>query len=159
VKSLVPNLNETVMKHETFVNLDAPNDWISCIKWCAYFVKPSMNGWIIIESNITSYQCSETIVWNMKPLWNLDAPNGSISRTKECAYFVKPSINEWIIIENNITLYQSSVKLLCETSNLCETSMLQMDQFLVPNNAPTLWNYVYTSEPIVTRIKPYTKPQ
>jgi hypothetical protein len=27
--NLVPILNETIVKHEIFVNLDAPNNWIS----------------------------------------------------------------------------------------------------------------------------------
>jgi hypothetical protein len=153
------NLNEIIVKHKTFGNLDAPDNIISRTKWCAYFVKPSINKWIISENhyNITT-NLNETIV-KIETFVNLDAPNDWISRTKRCAYFVKPSINERIIIETNITSYQSSVKLLCETWNLWETSTRQTAQFLVPNDVPTLWNCLYTSESLVKPIKHPTKPQ
>jgi hypothetical protein len=93
-------------------NLDAPNDWISRTKRCAYFVNPSINEWIISETNITSHTTLVKLLRNMKPLRNIDAPNGRISHTKRCAHFVKPSINEWILSETNIPSYQISVKLL-----------------------------------------------
>jgi hypothetical protein len=61
--NLVPKFNETIVNMKPVSNLDALK--ASLLKRGIYFVKLSINDWIISKTNISSYQTSMKLLWNM----------------------------------------------------------------------------------------------